>query len=597
MTPLLASELEHVTVEGSIDEIEPVEKRIKFVLSQLSIEGMPPEQTPRRLRVSFREHDLDGLDLRIGSRIRMNAMLFPLPQPVMPGSYDFARHFYFRGIGGNGYAVHPPEMIGSTQTGIAEWFGNLRHRIGDDMRAHMPGATGTVAAAMTVGETGSSPEDTKNTLRDAGLAHMLAIAGLHLSIKAGVVFFCVRLLLTLYPPLAIRINAKKIAAVCAMFTMLFYLFLAGSPIPAQRAFIMLLIFFLAMLLDRRGISLRTLSMAAIFILLIFPEAMSGASFQLSFAATLAIISLYEPGRAYINHSSHGWRGRLFRETVGIALTSLAATLATMPFIIYNFNRFALFGLIANMIVIPLATFIIMPGMVLALLLMPLGLQAIGYVPLEFGTRLMLNMASWVTSIPYASLHLPSPSDMGLTACAFGLMWLCLMTQKWRLLGIPVIALGLSTMAFHVSPDVLISNDMRQVMARTPEGEYTMLKGAARSFVAQSWLRAEGKDDVVPVKETDIECDKVSCDYRRDSYRILLLKKPSEEEALKELCAQKADVLIAWDYISRDNCSCSCDVDRPWQRWKPNGAYELWLNPEGIKVMRAQERKDDRLWHR
>jgi competence protein ComEC len=595
MTPLLSSELNYVTIEGIVDEIEPVEKRVKVVLSHPFVEHLPVEQTPKRLRISFREHDLEGIDLRIGSHIMMDGTLFPLPQPVMPGSYDFSRHFYFRSIGGNGFAIHPPQVIGNTQSGVSQWLGNLRHDIGNDMRDHMPGATGTVAAAMTVGETGPIPEDIKNTLRDAGLAHMLAIAGLHLGIVAGIIFFNVRLVLTFWPALALRISAKKIAAVLALASAAVYLTLAGGPIPAERAFIGVTFLFAAILLERRGVTLRTLALAACFILLVFPEAMFGASFQLSFAATLAIVSFYERFGHGFFRMERAWWNSIVHEVVGIAFTSLVATLATAPFILYNFNRFAAFGIIANMIVVPLATFVIMPGIVLAVLLMPLGLQAVGYVLLKFGVDVMIRMAGWVTSLPYASIRLPSPSDVGLTACALGLMWLCLMTGRWRLFGLPVIAAGLATMAFHVPPDVLISNDMHQVMVHTQDGQYTMLKGSGRAFVAQSWLRAEGQDEVVPVKETGIACDKVSCDYTHEGYRLLVLKKPSDDDALKALCAQKADVMIAYDYLTRANCPLPAMLIGRGEV-EQGGAYELWLAPEGIKVVRAQEKRDNRLWH-
>ena len=595
MTPLLSSELDNVAVEGTVNEIDPVEKRIKLVLSQPSIEGILPAETPHRLRVSFREQDLDGIDLRIGSRVQLNAMLFPLPQPVMPGSYDFARHFYFRSIGGNGYALYPPEILGNPQASAAEWFSNLRHDIGNDMRAHMTGATGAVAAAMTVGETGPIPDNVKDTLRDAGLAHMLAIAGLHLGIVAGIVFFNIRLLLSLYPPLALRINARKVAAVIALISAGIYLMLAGAPIPAERAFIMVAFLFLAVLLDRRGITLRTLALAACFILLAFPEAMFGASFQLSFAATLAIVAFYERFGHNFFKGRRSWWSVAAHEIMGIAFTSLTATLATAPFILYNFNRFAAFGLIANMIVVPLATFIIMPGIVLSLLLMPLGLQTVGYAPLAFGIDLMTGMASWVTSLPYASIRLPAPSDVGLIACTFGLLWLCLMTQKWRLLGILPIAAGLATMALHVSPDLLVSADMRQVMARTDDGQYTMLKGSGRGFVAQDWLRSEGQEEFVALKKTGIDCDRVWCDYTHNGHRVLVLKKPEDENVLKQLCAEKADILIAWDYLTRQNCPAPLLLIGRGEA-EQYGAHALWLAPEGVRVIRAQERKDNRLWH-
>lgn len=305
-TPLLTHPVYYRTVEGTIDEVDLVDKDTKLILSQLDIAGVHPDETPLRVRMRF-HHQND--DWQVGNRVRFKAALFPLPQPAMPDSFDFAQYFYFHRIGGNGFAMGPLEIIeDSDPTTPGAWLNRLRHTIGNDMRRQMPGAVGTVAAAMTVGETGPIPEDVKNMLRDSGLAHMLAIAGLHLGIVAGIVFFNVRLLLTLYPPWALRLPIKKIAALCALVVAFIYLSLAGYPVPAQRAFIMVSFFFAAIVIDRRGISLRTLAIAAMLILLIFPEAMFGASFQLSFAATLAIIALFERFGAYLHpHGGSWWR--------------------------------------------------------------------------------------------------------------------------------------------------------------------------------------------------------------------------------------------------------------------------------------------------
>jgi len=578
-TPLLTGELDDRAVEGTIDEIEPVEERLKLVLSHPAIQGIVPEKTPLRIRVSFRN---DGGDWRVGDRVRLVATLYPLPQQSMPGSYDFARHFYFRSIGGNGYAMHPPEVIESgARSGFTDWLNNLRHAIGEDMRSHMPGATGAVAAAMTVGETGPIPAADKMLLRDAGLAHMLAIAGLHLGIVAGIIFFNVRLLLTLWPALALRMPVKKIAAALALMSALIYLLLAGRPIPAQRAFIMVAFLFTAVLLDRRGVTLRTLAIAAMFLLLAFPEAMFGASFQMSFAATLAIVSLFETfGRRM--HIGASWWRRIASHAVGIITTSLAATLATAPFVLYNFNRFAIFGLVANMAVIPLATFVIMPGVVLSLLLMPLGLQQIGYIPLRYGTQWMLDMAAWVTALPHSALHLPAPSDAGLAAASFGLLWLCLMSQRWRLLGVPVMALGLATLTLHVPPDVLISGDARQVMVHTGGGHYAMLKGSGRSFTVQSWLRAEGEEELAPLDDADADCDDNGCSYRRNGHRLLLAGKKLDGEALDALCRKRADVLVAWRYLRYTKCTGPKQlVGR--RQLEMYGAHALWFDADGMRV--------------
>jgi len=551
-TPLLTEEIHNRVIEGTIDEIEPVEQKEKLVLSHLIIDELSADATPKRVRVSFRGNDER---LRVGDRIRFFANLYPLPKPMMPGSYDFARHFYFRSIGGNGFAMREAEIIESgNESSITTWVNNLRHHIGEDMRAKMPGKVGTVAAAMTVGETGPIPQDTKTMLRDSGLAHMLAIAGLHLGIVTGVIFYNIRLLLTLYPPLALRLSIKKISAICALLSAFIYLTLAGFPIPAQRAFIMVTFFFIAILLDRKGVTLRTLSIAAMLILLIFPEALFGASFEMSFAATLAIISLYETCGKYLHRPGSSWLGRAWTHLIGITATSLVATLATAPFVLYNFNRFAVLGLLANMVVVPLATFIIMPGMILALILMPFGLQAVGYLPMGWGTDIMIAMAGWVTSLPEAALRFPSPTDTGLIIASAGLLWLCLVNRPIRFAGILLIAVGLSTIALHEPPDILVSNDARQVMIHLPDGNYTTLRGTDRSFVIQNWLRAEGEDALVPVKETNVGCDKITCSYSSNVYSAILVKKPEEEGAVDTACRQNVDVLISWCYLKPEQCT-------------------------------------------
>ena len=591
-TPLLTQEIHNRVVEGTIDEIEPIEEKEKLVLSHLWIEGVSQDATPLRVRISFRSQNAA---ISVGDRIRLSANLYPLPSPVMPGSYDFARHFYFRSIGGNGFSLRAAEIIQAAQmSGWRVWLGNLRHVIGENMRAGMPGSVGTVAAAMTVGETGPIPADVKSTLRDSGLAHMLAIAGLHLGIVTAVVFYNVRLLLTLYPPLALRLPVKKIAAAFALSSGFIYLMLAGGPIPAQRAFIMVVFLFTGIMLDRKAVTLRTLSIAATIILLFFPESMFGASFQMSFAATLAIVSLYERFGRNLSHSQGGWLARAWVHRLGIIVTSLVATLATAPFVLYHFNRFAIFGLLANMVVVPLATFIIMPGMVLALLLMPLGLQAIGYVPMEFGTKVMIGMAKWVTDLPYSSLHLPSPAGLGLACATFGLLWLCLMIGKHRLFGLAFIAFGLATISQHVPVDVLVSNDAHQVMVRLDSGHYTTLKGTARSFTVQNWLRSEGEDELTPLDESGIDCDKALCTYRHNGYTLKMVKKPDQDLVLNAACAQPSDILIAWRYLDEKQCPGAANRIGRGELEK-FGAYALWLDKGKLRIIPTRTNDGWRMW--
>jgi competence protein ComEC len=590
-TPLLTEEMHNRQVEGVIDELEPVEKRVKLVLSQLVIEDVPPEETPRRLRISFRS--MSSTTLKVGDHIRLTATLFPLPKPSMPGAYDFGRYFYFSRIGGNGFAMRPPVAVApGKQSDWVAWLGNVRHRIGEDMRTHMPGASGTVAAAMTISETGPISVETQDNLRDSGLSHMLSISGLHLSIAAGILYFNIRLLLSLSTTMALRFPIKKIAAIAAPAGALIYLLLSGSPVPAVRSFIMVAVVFFGIILDRQSFTLRTLTLAAGLILLVYPESMLSASFQMSFAATLAIVSFSERFGALISRPALAWWQKIPYTLIGIAYTSMAATLATAPFVLYNFNRFAIFGLIANMIVIPLASFVIMPGIVIALLLFPFGKQWLGYIPLEFGTDIMLWVAGWVTHLPYASLHLPAPTDIGLIVAVAGLLWLCLMRQYWRVAGIPLVAAGMATMLLHSSPDVIISHDAHQMMVRVEGGHFTLLKGAARSFTVQNWLRAEGEEGVVKLKESGVECDKEQCMYRYKGHSVLLVKAAWDSEAAKTACTMPVDVMVAWHYLHKESCTGPKQLIGR-DALERHGAHLIWMDT--LRMKRTREGIGQRAW--
>jgi len=588
-TPLITEPHDNALIEGTIDMIDLQEKGTRLVLSHPVIEGVAPEQTPVRVRIAFRSYDPAW---SIGQRVRVRAMLYSLPQPSQPGGYDFARHLYFLSIGGTGFAFHPPEIV--AQEGgltLRQRIDALRHSIGDDMRAHMPGPAGDIAAAMTVGETGPIPEEEKSLLRDSGLSHMLAIAGLHLGLAAGIVFFTVRLLLSLWPRMAVRLPTKKIAAACALLAALVYLLMAGRPIPAQRSFIMVLFVLGGVLVDRRGISLRTLMLAALFILLVMPEAMYGASFQMSFSATLAIVAVYERFGRYLYRAHGGVWNHIRNHAVGIAATSIAATLSTAPFVLYNFDRFASFGVIANMMVIPLAALVIMPGVVLSLVLMPFGLQQLGYFLLEKGVEWMLAAAGWVTSLPGSTLLQPAPTPWGMALSGLGLMWLCLIRARICLLGLPIIAAGVATMLLHHVPDVFINGDGRQVMARTENGQYTMLKGQARAFAAQAWLRSEGLEEAVPTRETSAVCTRERCDFRN----IIVLRKPQVDAVREAACAEHAAVLIAWWYLDKERCpGPALLIDRG--ELETHGAHTLRFTEQGIQVKQAwPHAKSQRPW--
>lgn len=585
--PLLTAELRYRDVQGRVDVSEPAEKKIKITLSAVTVEGLRPEATPPRLRITLRAQQAD---FQAGDRIALKATLMPLPAAVLPGGFDFARHYYYSGIGGTGYALSPAEIVESPQMrGLAVDIRNLRHRIGENMRRTMEGPAGAVAAAMTIGETGPIPESVNDSLRDSGLYHILSISGFHLAAVTGLVFAALRLLLALLPVLALRVDTRKMAGLLALLAALAYLALAGYPLPAQRSFIMVAFVLTAILCDRRGISLRSLCFAALAILLLFPESLYSASFQLSFAATLAIVSLYEHWPVPRPVSLPG---RMAGYGLGMLATSLAASLATAPFVIYDFNRLSALGMVTNMLVLPLAGAVIMPAIILSLLLMPLGLEPLAYIPLQWGVETMLAISDRASGWPLASIRLPSLSDAGVLLAAFGLLWLCLWQGRLRLWGIPMLLLALATIHRHRPVDVFVSAGARQVMLRLPDGRYTLLKGTTRAYAVRSWLQSEGQDMPVPLEESGISCDAATCTYRRNGHTLrMVTAKASEgdaalDAALDAACALAPDILIAPRYLRASRCP-GPKIRIGKSELESYGPHALYLTPAGVIVTRTR----------
>lgn len=580
------------SVSGVIDDIQLKEEGEKLILRSVYAEDLLPEETPQRISISLRKV---YPDLQVGNEVSMLAMLFPPPGPAMPGAYDFARAFYFQRIGAVGFSPSVPQVVSQGAiTGFGEWLTDLRLSIGNRIMDQMSAQNGPVAAALMVGEQSAVSREVGDAMRDAGLYHVLSISGLHLSLAAGLIYFTVRLLLALWPVLAMRVPAKKIAAAAGLLGAFAYLMLAGYPVPAIRSFVMVACVMVAVLLDRRGISLYSLAWAAVIILLWQPESLLGASFELSFAATAAILAFYERFSHLVFDSSAGVVRKAWLYFAGLMFTSLVATLATTPLVVYHFNRFTLWGIAANMLMIPLASFWIMPMAVLAFLLMPLGMEAWPLAGLDWGIGLMIEGSKWVASFPYAAFALPSPSFGGMLLCVFGGLWLCIWQRRWRLLGVLPVVAGLATMGFFKPYDLLVSSDAKRVALRLDNGQFLFLRGRTDSFDAELWLRAHGQEEGLTLKNVPAEfapqCDKEKCVALKNNYRIAVAKSKNNNESL---CETDADIVVAQSSLEDAPCKdVPFVIDRTFLQ--ANGAVGIRLgNPVGIDL--AQEHRGNRPW--
>ena len=595
--PVLARDFGPGWVEGRVVEVEKLPEGTRVLLDQLALRGVAPEATPERVRIRLRKRD--GAD--IGAVVRLRARLSPPAAPAMPGAYDFQRHAWFARIGGIGFAFTAPEVLTPAEpaaSGVALRLTRLRLAIADRIRAAIPGAAGAVAAALLVGDRSGIPQDVTDAMRDSGLAHLLAISGLHVGLVAGILFFGIRLLLTLVETAALRLPVKKIAAGCAFAGALVYLFMSGATVPTQRAFIMTGLVLVAVLLDRTAITLRLVAWAAMAVLLLAPESLMGPSFQMSFAAVLALVAAYEsmrePWRRW--RAGGGWARRAGLYLLALSITTLVAGTATGIIALHHFGRYSQYSLVANLIAIPLAGFWIMPCGVLACVLMPLGLEHLALQPMGWGIDLMLDAARMVASWPGASLRLPAMPTEGLAMAALGGLWICLWRGRLRWGGLIGLAAGLATIALTDRPDILVNGDGSLMAVRMADGRYSLSSRRAERFAARVWLERDGETEsdgaAWPATESAdgrLSCDLIGCIYRAGARDVALVR---DAQTLADDCMPGMIVVSAVPV--RRACRAAGRVIDRFDLWR-NGAHALWLRPGGVRVLSVRAARGDRLW--
>jgi competence protein ComEC len=555
-----------------------------------------------RVRLTPREPAV----LHPGDWIRLPAVLRPPPGPAAPGAFDFARQAYFARLGAVGYAVgHVARLTGAEaapapaddgRRGWRLWWSGLRDSVARRILDVLPDRRGAVAAALMTGERGAIPEAVTKAMRDSGLAHLLAISGLHMGLVAGLLFFGLRALLALVPGLALDHPIKKWAAVAAGLGGFVYLLLTGATVPTQRAFVMVLLVLLAVLVDRRAISLRLVAWAALAVLLLAPESLLSASFQMSFAAVTALVAGYELV------ARRGWVGqrglpvRLGLYLAGVALTSVIAILATAPFAVFHFNRMALYGLAANLAAVPLTAFWIMPWAVVAFLLMPFGLAAAALVPMGWGIAALLSVAEFIAGLPGAVLAVKAMPSAGLGLVVLGGLWLCLWARPWRRLGAVPIAAGLACLLLSAPPDVLVSGDGKLLAVREPDGTLWLSSKQRGRFTAETWLRRAGQVEgrawsyAAERGDSPLLCDQIGCIYRAGQEVVALAL---DGRALAEDC-RAATVLISLEPLRRRRCPGPKLVIDRFDLWR-NGGHALWLSAGGVRVESVATGRGTRPW--
>lgn len=503
--PALSGPVEE-TVEGRVRELSKAASGApRVLLDRVAIYGLDPRETPARVRVTLLSAER-GSAPRPGTRIRVFARLLPPGEPVEPGAFDFRLRAYFERLGAVGYARGAALAMAAREPAgpvdrFAMWLAERRVRLSDALAEALPGRRGAFAAAIIVGDRSGIEEADAEALRVSNLAHLLAISGLHMGLLTGLVFVGLRLLLAAAPRAVSGVSARKAAAVGALMAGLGYLLLSGATVATQRAFVMMAVAFTAVLLDRPAISLRGLALAAVVVLAIRPVSLMDVGFQMSFAATAALVAGWEEVRRQrMRRAAEGderprrrWRALRMAGLylAGLVFTSVIAGAATAPYAAYHFNRVAPYGLPANLAAVPVMGLVIAPAAVAAAVLAPLGLEGPVVAAMGGGIEWVLEVAHRVAALPGAVRPVPVAGGPVLPLITLGGLWLFLWRGPWRLAGLAGIAAALALWSGAPDrPEILIAPGGRLVGVLGPEGR-ALDHGRAQSFAAGTWLRRDG----------------------------------------------------------------------------------------------------------
>ena len=567
-----------VVLTATVRAVEALPEGRRVVLQQAVWNDAVP--LARTLRVRLRTND--PVLPEAGDTLRVRALLRPPAPPAYPGGWDLQRDAYFAGLAGYGTALGPVEVVARTSPGIAAWLNGLRDGVAARVMAGLPGAAGAVSATLLTGGTAAIPAPDRAAFRDSGLAHLLAVAGLHIGIVMGLFVGLTRFGLALWERAALHWPCKTIAALAGLAGGGGYLLLTGGHLPILRSFIMASLVTLGLVLGRRALSLRGLALAAFGLMVAMPHEVMGVGFQMSFSAVLALIAGYEALRERL---ARLYQRRFVHHVTSLALTSLLAGSASAPFAAYHFGHFQLYFIVANLLAVPLTALWVLPAGLVALALMPFGLERLALIPMGWGVDVILAIAHGVSDLPAATVALPAMPGWGLCAFALGLAWLSLWRTRPRLLGVVPMLAGVLSPLLTVPPDLLMSPDAKLIAVR--EGGY-WAQGPGGGFLRSSWedhLASGPIQSIVTGRPAICTADR--CDLLRDGQLLRLARgaaRPGCEGVTLFVSAEPA----------RDVCPRGVSYLDRFSVWR-NGAHAVWLGPGGVTIVSDRAYRGDRPW--
>ncbi|MFT4961369.1 MAG: competence protein ComEC [Paracoccaceae bacterium] len=568
-------------VEGRIVALDRSSSdAVRMTLDRVVLRDVRPSRTPDRVRLSLHG---PPAKLKPGQRVMTTGHLSPPQGPVEPGGFDFRQYAWFQELGAIGYTRNPVMTVALAVDGIAglRVFA-LRMAASARIQKMLPGDVGGFAAAVTTGDRSGMSQDALNALRASNLAHLLAISGLHMGLLAGFVFGVLRVMLVLIPSVGLRIPVKKISAVGALLAAAGYLALSGGNVATERAFVMVAVVLCAVLVDRRALSLRAVAIAALIVLTLRPEALMGPGFQMSFAATTALVAVF----GFLRDGRISMGPNWLKPVMGVVISSAVAGAATAPVGAAHFNTLSQYGLIANLLSVPLMGILVIPAAVVAACLAPFGLEGLPLQAMGLGLRWILGVAHWVAGIEGAQRHVVSPGPWVLPVLALGLLWVILWQGRARWVGFLPAITAFWMWAEAERPAVLIADTGGLVGVLTDQGR-ALSKPKSNGFVAKVWLENDG-DGVLQ--------DKAAQRWPEDQGKIRVIQVGSAE--IVHLTGKRAaagfhDCKPGQVVISAVELKLTgpCDLYDP-KRLRQTGSLAV----RDGKILTAKSVSGDRIWN-
>jgi len=538
--------------------------QLRLLLAPDAASNLPPQ-----LRVSV-PLDKVPAGLEPGATVRLRAYLLPPPPMAVPGAYDFARTAWFARIGATGRALGPVEVVAPPDPASWNaWLQRARSRTSAHIQEQLPGSAGAIAAALATGDQGGLSEADAEAMRSSGLAHLLSVSGLHITAVVGAVMLLTLRLLAVSPWLALRVNLVLVAAAAAGLVAVAYTLFTGAEVPTIRSCAAALLVLIGIAMGREAITLRLVATGAVIVLLFWPESAAGPSFQLSFAAFTAIVALHEHPRvkALLARREEGRLRRAGRVLLGLLLTGVAVEVAIAPIALFHFHQAGLYGALANIVAIPLTTFVIMPLEALALLFDLVGLGAPFWWLTGVALDLLLALAHGVAAAPGAVALVPAVPPAAFLMVIFGLLWIGLWRRRWRWWGAAPLALGAIWSLAASPPDLLVTGDGKHLAIRTPENGLALLRPRAGEYVRDLLAELSGAE----AEFTDLDAaPAASCSDALCAYEL------AAPGRTWRILATRSRDLVRWDEMVAACAAADIVVS---DRTLPEGCRPRWLKAD------------------